>query len=292
MTGPAVQAIRAWIRLRDRHLPWQPDAVSIVRDDQDQIELQRFHAINFDAILSRVEKRGGPRLSWEVDWDKGEATLGPAEVGFYKLLNGGFSLSTYHRSDGFPDVDRDAELIEDAVYCIAQTLKKRDPQFGPVALIAHDGPSKGRIASQRLENFATLKEAIRRACQKLGTHGFHEPFITTQAPVELLYDHHELRRICERRAAVPPALEAVAAHTKKHAHLFVRSGPKLLGPDQTRQRQRYIEGLADKIRSLANDARDGLVSYQEFDTLLGALHEAGFYPEGELVSAVTRALVS
>jgi hypothetical protein len=108
--------------------------------------------------------------------------------------------------------------------------------------------------------------------------------------MELLYDHHDLRRICERRVAAPPALEAVATFARKHSNLFVRSSPVPIGPEETKQRQLYIEGLAEKISELANDARDGLVSYQEFDALLGAMHTAGFYPDGELVSAVVRAL--
>ena len=53
---------------------------------------------------------------------------------------------------------------------------------------------------------------------------------------------------------------------------------------------RYWELL--RSQSPADKARDGLVSYLEFDTLLGALHAAGFYPKGELVSAVARALAS
>ena len=165
-------------------------------------------------------------------------------------------------------------------------------EFGPVTLVADDGPSKGRVASQRMETFPTLKEAIRRACQKLGTADFHEPFITTASPMELLYDRQELRRICERCVTAPPALEAVSAYARKHSNLFVRSGPKMLGPEDTRQRRRHIEELAGKISELAKVARDGFVSYQEFDALLGALHAVGFYPDGELVSSVARALVT
>ena len=65
----------------------------------------------------------------------------------------------------------------------------------------------------------------------------------------------------------------------------------MLGSEAAKQRQQHIEGLAGKISELANEARDGLISYQEFDTLLGALHAAGFYPDGGLVSAVAHALV-
>jgi hypothetical protein len=65
--GPAEQALRAWIRLHDRNLPWRPDEESIVRDDQDQIARHRAHVIRLDEILARVEARGGPRVPWSVD---------------------------------------------------------------------------------------------------------------------------------------------------------------------------------------------------------------------------------
>jgi len=291
MTGPAVQAIRAWIRLHNRHLPWRPDTVSIIEDDQDQIERHRLHTVNIDAILSRVEKRGTARLPWVVDWDKGKATLGPMEVGFYKLLSGGFSVSTYRRSDGTPDVERDADFIEEAIYCIAQALKKQNPDFGPAVLVVYNGPTKW-VTSQQFQTFPTLKAAIQHTCQVFGTPGFQSCSIVTESPMEQLYDYHELRRICQRRVEAPPALEAVAAYARQHSDMFVRTGPAMLGQAETMRRQQHIEELAQKISDLADKARDGLVSYLEFDTLLGALHAAGFYPEGELVSAVARTLVS
>jgi hypothetical protein len=288
MTGPAVQAIRAWIRLHNRHLPWRPDTVSIIEDDQDQIERHRLHTINFDAILSRVEKRNTPRLPWVVDWDRGKATLGPMEVGFYKLTSGGFSLSTYHRRDASPDVERDIDFIEEAVYCIAQALKKLNADFGPVVLVVQDGPAKGRVASQRHVTFPTLRAAIHHACQGFSTASFHEPFIATENPMELLHDHNELRRICKRRIEAPPALEAVAAYARQHSNLFASA---MLGQAEKQRRQQYIEEQANKISDLAKKAHDGLVSHLEFDALLGALHAVGFFPKGDLVSAVSRALV-
>jgi hypothetical protein len=289
--GPAEQAVRAWIRLHDRHLPWRPDSASIVGDDQDQIARHRSHAVDLDSVLARVEARGGARLPWMVDWDHGQAVLGPMEVSFYKLLNGGFSLGTYTRKDGDPDVERDREIIEDATYCIAQALKKKNPEFGPVTLVVHDGPAKGRVASQRLEKFPTAKDAIRRVCEAIGSPGFHDPFITTESPTELLWDAHELRRECERRAKAPPALAALADYVRTNSALFVRSGAQMLAPVETTQRRRRIEALADKLDELAATAREGLIKYPEFEVVLGALHAAGFFPDGGLVSAVAQALV-
>ncbi len=289
--GPAEQAIRAWIRLHDRHLPWRPDSASIRADDQDQIARQRTHAIDLDEALSRVEARGGARLPWVVDWDRGRATLGTMEVTFYKLANGGFSLATYRRGDSDPDVGRDREIIEDAAYCIAAALKKRDLDFGPVTLFSHDGPAKGRGSRQRAEPFPTLKTAILSACERLGAAEFHDPFITKASSTELLWEPQELLRECERRSAAPPALHAIAAYTRNNSSFFIRTGPQMLTPAATAQRQQRIEALADELDALADRAREGLVRYPDFDSVLGALHATGFFPEGRLVSDVARALV-
>jgi hypothetical protein len=291
VSGPAEQAIQAWIRLHDRHLPWRPDSASITENDQDQIARHRSHAINFDEILARVEGRGGARLPWSVDWDRGQATLGPMEVSFYRLLNGGFSLGTYRRKDGDPDVGRDREIIEDAAYCIAQALKKKNPEFGPVTLVVHDGPTKGRVASQQLLKFSTVRDAIRRACQKMGSPGFHDPFITTESPTELLWDTHELRRECERRAKAPSALAALAGYVRANSAMLVRTSPQMPAPAGATQRRQRIEALADELEELAGKARDGLVRYPEFENVLGALHAIGFFPDGALVSDVARALI-
>lgn len=289
--GPAEQAIRAWIKLHDQHLPWRPDSASVVDDDQKQIALHRANAINLADLLARVEARGGARLAWTVDLDRGTAVLGPVHVSFYRLQNGSFSLASYRRSDSQPDAERDREIIEDAAYCIAQALKKKDPNFGPVVLVVQDGPAKGRTAIQRTETFRSNKEAIQRVCQQLGSPGFHDPFITTESPTELLWDPLELRRECERRTNAPPALAALAAYVKQNSAFFVRNGPRMFSPAETTKRQQKIEALADRLAELAEKAREGLVDYSQFDLVLGELHVAAFFPEGELVAAVTRALV-
>lgn len=115
--GPAEHALRAWIGLQRRGLPWRPGD-----DDADQIARFRGHAIDLYELLLRVERRGGPSGSWTVDLDKGVATLGPMIVSFYKLANGGFSPGSYRRTDGHPDVQRDWPLLEDAFACIAKAF--------------------------------------------------------------------------------------------------------------------------------------------------------------------------
>ena len=70
------------------------------------------------------------------------------KVSYYKLASDSFSLANYRRKDGQPDVERDWEAIEDAAACIAQAMKK-DPHYGPVVLVVHDGPALGRSRKAR-----------------------------------------------------------------------------------------------------------------------------------------------
>jgi hypothetical protein len=118
--GPAEHALRAWLGLQRRGLPWRPGD-----DAAAQIAPYRAHAIELYELLLRVDKRGGPSDAWDVDPEKGQATLGPVKVSFYKLSNGGFSPSFYSRSDGAPNIKRDWPLIEDAFACIAKAFAEQ-----------------------------------------------------------------------------------------------------------------------------------------------------------------------
>jgi transcriptional regulator with XRE-family HTH domain len=284
--GPAAQALRAWIRLHERNLPWRPNSASIAEDDQDQIARHRMHAINLSEIFARVEARGGPRLPWTVDRQRSRATLGPMEVSYSTLLNGGFSLATYTRKDGDPDVQRDWELIEDAMFCIAKSLEP-----GPVTLVYHDRPWRNGTVQQTLEEFASTNEAIQRACATMGSPNFHDPFIMAGDPAEALLDKLELRRECERRKISAAALRAVAEYVERNSALSVTLGPRMLSPKQAAQKQQRIEGLAHEIDSLAAAAEQGLAGYRQFDVILGNLHKLGFFPETSLVSEVARAFL-
>lgn len=119
--GPAEHALRAWVGLQRRGLPWRPG-----NTDAEQIARYREHAVELYELLLRVEKRGGPSGSWTIDLDKGLATLGPMTVAFYKLRDGGFSPASYRRSDMPADPSRDWPLIEDAFACIAKAFAKRE----------------------------------------------------------------------------------------------------------------------------------------------------------------------
>jgi transcriptional regulator with XRE-family HTH domain len=119
--GPAEHALRAWLGLQRRGLPWRPGD----DDAAEQIAPHRAHAIELYELLLRVDKRGGPSGAWKVDLEKGQATLGPMKVSFYKLANGGFSPSFYNRTDGRSDLKRDWALIEDAFACIAKAFAEQ-----------------------------------------------------------------------------------------------------------------------------------------------------------------------
>lgn len=215
--GPAVAALEAWRQLHARRLAWKPDAISIFENDQAQIERARQHAQELDRLIKLVEARGGPTSPWTVSLSKGVATFGPFEVGFYRLANGGFSLSTYRRRDMSPDYVRDQPFLQDAAYSIQRALT---------------------------------------------------------------------------RAAVSPAtLEAVADYVRQHSNIFVVDGPSSLSADEKHRRQREIEKLANDITLLASAARDGDAEYADFEELLHKLHNLGFFPTIELVSAVAHAMI-
>ena len=284
--GPAEQALRAWVRLHERNLPWRPDSASIAEDDQDQIARHRTHSINLSDTLALVEARGGPRLPWAVDRQRSRATLGPMEVSYYTLLNGGFSLANYTRKDGDPDVQRDWELIEDAMFCIAKALEP-----GPVTLVYHNRPWRSGVVEQTLEEFSSTNEAIQRACAAMGSPNFHDPFIMAGNPTEPLLDKHELRRECERRKDSAAALRAVAEYVERNSAISGTSGPRMLGPAQAAEKKQRIEALAQEINLLATQAEQGLAGYREFDVILGNLHKLGFFPEMALVTEVARAFL-
>jgi hypothetical protein len=135
--GPVGAALRAWLGLERRHLPWKPDSISLLWGDEDQLARMRDHDQMLDAVLKQVEDRGGPTNLWTVDIPKGLATFGPSTIGFYTLANGGFSPSTYRRADRNPSED-DRTEIEDATYAIALAFSRaRAANKAVLALAEH-----------------------------------------------------------------------------------------------------------------------------------------------------------
>ncbi len=121
--GPVEQALRAWLYLHQRDLPWGPDSIAVTEDNRDHIAAERIQASGLPAVLARTEFRGGAKLPWKVHVKERYAELGPMRVSFYLLEDGRFSLSVYTRKDMRPNIKRDREFIEDAAYCIDQALK-------------------------------------------------------------------------------------------------------------------------------------------------------------------------
>lgn len=123
--------LQAWRRLHEAGLPWAADFETILDRDDDQLKRHQDHALWLDAVRQRVTARGGPAMPWRVDLRRRTATLGPATVSFYPLLNGSFSLANYRRRDTYPDMERDRQLIEDAVASIAAAVAAAVKESGP-----------------------------------------------------------------------------------------------------------------------------------------------------------------
>ena len=125
MPGPAEQALKAWLTLHRHCLPWAPGSIDFVEQDPRQIAEHRAHSIGLEALLKKVEQRGGPAAPWEIDFERCYATLGPMQVSFYRLPNGGFSPQSYQRSDLPADLHRDWPLIEDAFAHISRAIARQ-----------------------------------------------------------------------------------------------------------------------------------------------------------------------
>jgi hypothetical protein len=168
--GPAEAALHAWRRLAQENLAWRPDSVSIIENDQEQIARQRQHAMDLDGLLHRVEQRGGPSIPWIVNVPESKATLGSVQVSFYKLQNGGFSLSSYTRRDMRPDLQRDRQLVEDAAYCIAKEFEKNGKRAAALNAVADDVKSRstqfGSYGPNMLDRGA--KQTQQRRIESLG----------------------------------------------------------------------------------------------------------------------------
>jgi Homeodomain-like domain len=87
------------------------------------------------------------------------------------------------------------------------------------------------------------------------------------------------------------ALTDIAEYVRSHASIFVQDGPEMMTRKQAAERQRLIEGLADRLTALARASREGMASYAQYEGIQDELHAAGFYPKDSLVAAVARAFV-
>lgn len=214
--GAVEAAVRAWLTLHRNALPWKPDSLSVLVNDQIQIQRMREHAEILHVLLEEVDREGGPKTHWNIDFARRRATRDVAEVSFYVLSNGGFSPSTYHRSDRAP-IEADRAEIRDACYCIAQAF------------------SEARRANKAL------------------------------------YD--------------------IAQYVSQHADVFVQDGPGSMSGKEHAERIASIAQVADDLLALAVTAGGQKVTYQDFEVHLRRLHDLGFFPPADLVSAVADLLV-
>lgn len=110
ISGPAEQALRAWMCLQRHYLSWRPDGYAIEGD-----------AEMLDKVVKKIGKKGGSKLPWKVDKEKGILKLESIWVKFYEFPNGRLCISSYGRTDKqvtkqvFED---DKDVFEDAVYAI------------------------------------------------------------------------------------------------------------------------------------------------------------------------------
>lgn len=137
--GPAEQALRAWLGLHRRGMPWRPDTNSRSAADPMQVALFRQHAVALYALLQRVDRRGGPAAPWDVDLKNHRATLGPITVFFHTLEGGGFSPSGYRRGDRQLDEERDRAILEDAYACIARAFAEQTTVCFNLYVSLHNG---------------------------------------------------------------------------------------------------------------------------------------------------------
>lgn len=121
------RVLEAWALLQRLGLPWRPDGNHLLslNDLRRQVELHKANAIEIAELIKKVNARGGAAAPWTVNLSAKKATLEKMWVSFYILPNGGFSPQSYGRTDKEIDVQRDKELIEDAIVCIAEEIGKQ-----------------------------------------------------------------------------------------------------------------------------------------------------------------------
>lgn len=85
-------------------------------------------------------------------------------------------------------------------------------------------------------------------------------------------------------------IRAIATYTRMYSTMSVWTGAKLASAEERVERRRKIEDVADKFDALAERSLREQVSYEAFEALREELRQYGFFPEGDLVSAVAFAI--
>jgi hypothetical protein len=124
-------SLRLARRLRKNGLWWLPLRRSTTEmlqplkaQERDAVARRRVYDLRVPEILARIGARGGPVTPWDVDLERGRATLGTMRLEFTLLPKGGFVPLAYKRTDQPPDSARDCALLEDGYACIGRALEK------------------------------------------------------------------------------------------------------------------------------------------------------------------------
>lgn len=88
------------------------------------------------------------------------------------------------------------------------------------------------------------------------------------------------------------ALKELAAQIRTDSWAFVRYGPRMLSPGETRARQREIIAVADDVEKLAVEIPQHNTPFSSVTQILHKLHTFGFFPNALLIENVARSLVS
>lgn len=175
----SAKTIRAWLRLKQRGLPWRDDTVSLgFMDDQErreQLHLGREHAVALDEVLEKVKRRGGPAAPWSVDLERHVAELGAIQFYFYPLGNGLFSPASYTRSDIQPDIDRDWPLLEDAIACVTKAYSEKVAAPELIAIVTKSEANRRDLWRKHRVLEAAIKPMRSRPGWDAVQYVVHEP---------------------------------------------------------------------------------------------------------------------
>lgn len=180
-------------------------------------------------------------------------------------------------------------------------LKQEDPFRGPVTLIYADGPMfvdpygpRGRLAMMQQESYPSNVMALARVQALWGRNDFHNPFIIEKdgSPI---WNVVELGRVASGSDTNAPTLinllHKAAQSIRENSQVFVRSGPRSLTPEETRQRQEAIKAQADALDQIANSGLESAAErHAQIEAAFERLRNLGTRAPDDLVSALHHAL--
>jgi hypothetical protein len=141
ISGPAEQALRAWIILKDHNVSWRPDCVPIpfLKEEEAEATYQiknwvaKKYNLRVINIIKKVKKRGELSLPWQIDFKKGSIKLEKTIEVFFKMPSGKprnvrrqLVIFGYKRlDDQSADIKHNQYLIEEAVFTIDEVANEK-----------------------------------------------------------------------------------------------------------------------------------------------------------------------